>query len=152
MCMYDLERFGGGVVVDLLKTHPKLLLGGVLIDNPHALTPDEYEGSGMTVRPFGLPGVTIQPGDHVCGLYFGVHGARRSVVAIPTSRSRRGNNASASSIRLRPHTCWRTFGAKPNIDNYVECEQLQVNRADDSYLPGDRSRRSRTCSTTWSRS
>jgi hypothetical protein len=44
MCMYDLERFGGGVVVDLLKTHPKLLLGGVLIDNPHALTPDEFRG------------------------------------------------------------------------------------------------------------
>jgi hypothetical protein len=42
--MYDLERFGGGVVVDLLKTHPKLLLGGVLIDNPHALTPDEFRG------------------------------------------------------------------------------------------------------------
>jgi hypothetical protein len=42
MCMYDLERFGGGMLVDLLKTHPKLLLGGVVLDTPFALSPDEF--------------------------------------------------------------------------------------------------------------
>jgi hypothetical protein len=41
LCLYDLERFGGGIMVDLLKTHPKLLLGGMILDNPHYLSPDE---------------------------------------------------------------------------------------------------------------
>jgi hypothetical protein len=34
MCVYDLGRFGGGVLMTLLRTHPKLLLGGVVIENP----------------------------------------------------------------------------------------------------------------------
>ena len=42
LCLYDLERFGGGMMVDLLRTHPRLLLGGMVIDNPHFLTPDEF--------------------------------------------------------------------------------------------------------------
>ena len=41
LCLYDLERFGGGVVVDLVKTHPKLLLRGAVVDNPYWLRPDE---------------------------------------------------------------------------------------------------------------
>ncbi|MDQ1431037.1 MAG: hypothetical protein QOF40_1639 [Actinomycetota bacterium] len=44
LCLYDLERFGGGVVVDLLKTHPRILMGGMVIENPYCLTPDELRG------------------------------------------------------------------------------------------------------------
>ena len=42
LCLYDLKRFGGGIVVDMVKTHPKLLLGGMLLDNPYYLSPDEF--------------------------------------------------------------------------------------------------------------
>jgi hypothetical protein len=42
LCLYNLDAFGGGILVDLMKTHPKLLLGGMLLENPHALSPDEY--------------------------------------------------------------------------------------------------------------
>ena len=42
LCLYDLKRFGGGIVVDMLKTHPKLLLGGMLLENPYYLSPDEF--------------------------------------------------------------------------------------------------------------
>jgi len=42
LCLYDLERFGGGILVDVLKTHPKILLGGMVLDNPHYLTPEEF--------------------------------------------------------------------------------------------------------------
>jgi hypothetical protein len=45
LCLYDLERFGGGMLVDLLKTHPKLLLGGLVLENPHYLTPDEFHAT-----------------------------------------------------------------------------------------------------------
>lgn len=42
VCLYDLDRFDGSVVVDLLRTHPKLLLRGSLIDNPYYLEPEEF--------------------------------------------------------------------------------------------------------------
>jgi MEDS: MEthanogen/methylotroph, DcmR Sensory domain len=44
VCLYDLERFGGGVVVDLLKTHPRILMGGMVLDNPYWLMPEELLG------------------------------------------------------------------------------------------------------------
>ena len=42
MCLYDLDLFDGQVIVDLLRTHPKLLLCGSLLDNPYYLEPDEF--------------------------------------------------------------------------------------------------------------
>jgi hypothetical protein len=42
LCLYDLSLVGGGIMLDLVRTHPKLLLGGLLIENPHYLTPDDY--------------------------------------------------------------------------------------------------------------
>jgi DNA-binding CsgD family transcriptional regulator len=42
MCMYDLRRFGTSMLVDVLKTHPKVLLDGMVLDNPDYLTPTEY--------------------------------------------------------------------------------------------------------------
>jgi hypothetical protein len=41
LCMYDLQRFGGGFLVDLLRTHPKLLMGGLILENPHYRLPDD---------------------------------------------------------------------------------------------------------------
>jgi hypothetical protein len=41
ICMYDLSRFGGSIVVDLLKTHPRILLGDAVLDNPYYVSPDE---------------------------------------------------------------------------------------------------------------
>jgi hypothetical protein len=34
ICVYDLNRFGGGILRTLLRTHPKMLLGEMVIDNP----------------------------------------------------------------------------------------------------------------------
>ncbi|WP_460870001.1 LuxR C-terminal-related transcriptional regulator [Nocardioides pakistanensis] len=42
MCMYDLELFGTSMLVDVLKTHPKVLVGSMVLDNPEYLTPDQY--------------------------------------------------------------------------------------------------------------
>ena len=41
LCLYDLEQFGGTLIFDLLRTHSRLLLGGLLLENPHYMTPDE---------------------------------------------------------------------------------------------------------------
>jgi hypothetical protein len=45
LCLYDVAQFGGGIILDLLRTHPKVLLGATLIDNPYFLTPDEYRAT-----------------------------------------------------------------------------------------------------------
>jgi hypothetical protein len=42
LCLYDIDRFGGGIVVDMLKTHPRVLLGGAVLENPFYLSPDEF--------------------------------------------------------------------------------------------------------------
>lgn len=43
LCMYDLERFTDGeLVLDILRTHPKVLMGGAVIDNPWYVEPDHF--------------------------------------------------------------------------------------------------------------
>jgi hypothetical protein len=41
LCLYDITRFGGGLVVDLFKSHSRVLVGGRLFDSPYAIVPDE---------------------------------------------------------------------------------------------------------------
>jgi hypothetical protein len=41
VCLYDLEQFGSALIFNLLRTHPTLLLGGLLIENPHYMSPGE---------------------------------------------------------------------------------------------------------------
>jgi len=41
VCLYDIDRFGGGALMNLVKTHPRTLVGGVVIENPYLMTPDE---------------------------------------------------------------------------------------------------------------
>lgn len=41
ICTYDLSRFDGGVVIDILRTHPMVIVGGILQENPFYVPPDE---------------------------------------------------------------------------------------------------------------
>jgi hypothetical protein len=41
ICSYDLDRFGAGVVMDALRTHPVVLLGGIVQRNPFYVPPEE---------------------------------------------------------------------------------------------------------------
>jgi hypothetical protein len=42
LCLYDLDRFSGEVVVNIVKTHPQVLVRGILVENPYYLGPDEF--------------------------------------------------------------------------------------------------------------
>ena len=42
ICTYDLTRFGGGLVVDIMRTHPMLIIGGILHENPFFVPPKEF--------------------------------------------------------------------------------------------------------------
>ncbi len=42
LCLYDLDRFGGEVVVNIVKTHPQVLIQRILVENPYYVGPDEF--------------------------------------------------------------------------------------------------------------
>ena len=42
VCTYDLTKFGGSVVMDILRTHPMVIIGGILQENPFFVPPDEF--------------------------------------------------------------------------------------------------------------
>lgn len=41
LCLYDLSQYSESIVVDLLKTHPLVLLSGMALENPYYVPPDE---------------------------------------------------------------------------------------------------------------
>jgi hypothetical protein len=41
ICSYDLDKFGAGMVVDALRTHPIVLIGGIVQRNPFYVPPEE---------------------------------------------------------------------------------------------------------------
>jgi hypothetical protein len=45
LCLYDMERFDAEILVDVLKTHPRVQLRGMIVDNPYYLEPDEFLAS-----------------------------------------------------------------------------------------------------------
>lgn len=42
ICIYDLTRFRGDIVVDVMRTHPLIIIGGVLQENPFFVPPKEF--------------------------------------------------------------------------------------------------------------
>jgi hypothetical protein len=42
ICAYDLSRFGANVVMDALRTHPVVIIGGLLQENPFFVPPDQF--------------------------------------------------------------------------------------------------------------
>ena len=41
ICTYDLSKFSATVVMDILRTHPMVIIGGVLQENPFFVPPDQ---------------------------------------------------------------------------------------------------------------
>ncbi|HVU46237.1 MAG TPA: MEDS domain-containing protein [Terracidiphilus sp.] len=42
ICTYHLGRFGGDAVIDIMRTHPMVIIGGILQENPFYVPPDEF--------------------------------------------------------------------------------------------------------------
>jgi hypothetical protein len=42
MCLYDLQKFGADMLIEVLHTHPTVLLDRTVIDNPHYVDPTRY--------------------------------------------------------------------------------------------------------------
>jgi MEDS: MEthanogen/methylotroph, DcmR Sensory domain len=42
LCVYDLQRFGAEVLMDTLRTHPKVIVDGMVHDNPYYIEPGKF--------------------------------------------------------------------------------------------------------------
>jgi DNA-binding CsgD family transcriptional regulator len=61
MCLYDLRKFGAEMLVEVLHTHPKVLLDGTVIDNPHYVHPTRYPSAARTHAVARYPLVRVRP-------------------------------------------------------------------------------------------
>ena len=57
ICVYDLRQFGGDTVIDIMRTHMMIIIGGILQQNPFFVPPEEFLGelrerrAGRTTSP-----------------------------------------------------------------------------------------------------
>jgi len=42
LCLYDLDRFGAEVLMDALRTHPTVIVDGMVHDNPYYIEPGKF--------------------------------------------------------------------------------------------------------------
>lgn len=42
ICVYDLAKFGANTVIDIMRTHPMVIIGGTLQQNPFFVPPEEF--------------------------------------------------------------------------------------------------------------
>ena len=42
ICNYDLSKFGASVAIDIMRTHPLVIIGGLLRENPFFIPPDQF--------------------------------------------------------------------------------------------------------------
>jgi hypothetical protein len=42
ICTYDLSKFGASVLIDIMQTHPCVIIGGILQENPFFVPPDQF--------------------------------------------------------------------------------------------------------------
>ena len=42
ICVYDITKFSGDVIIDILRTHPMVIIGDTLQENPFFVPPDEF--------------------------------------------------------------------------------------------------------------
>jgi hypothetical protein len=42
ICTYNLAKFGGDTVIDIMRTHPMVIIGGILQQNPFFVPPEKF--------------------------------------------------------------------------------------------------------------
>jgi hypothetical protein len=42
VCAYDLTKYSGSFIVDVMRTHPMMVIGGVLQENPFFVPPERF--------------------------------------------------------------------------------------------------------------
>lgn len=88
MCCYDLSRFDAGVVIDVMRTHPMAIIGGILRENPFDIPPDqmlrELRGRVHWPPPRTRPGLDMQTPDDLTEENRRPRRTMRDLVALST--------------------------------------------------------------------
>jgi DNA-binding CsgD family transcriptional regulator len=102
LCLYDRQRFGVGMLVNVLRTHSQVLLDGMVLHNPHCLAPTDYPQptpDAVTRYPLArLRSVRLDGGDH----WLSLTGAEVRVAELVASGMT--NRAMAEELIVSPHT------------------------------------------------
>jgi len=51
ICVYNLGKFSGDTVIDIMRTHPMVIIGGMLQQNPFYVPPEQFLQELRTRRP-----------------------------------------------------------------------------------------------------
>jgi hypothetical protein len=62
ICSYDLSRFSGADVLDIMRTHPAAIIAGVLQENPFNVSPEQMMRE-LRERAEGEVPAVLEPGD-----------------------------------------------------------------------------------------
>jgi hypothetical protein len=54
ICSYDLNQFTADIVVDVMRTHPMVIIGGILRQNPFFVPPEEFLEELRVREPYRL--------------------------------------------------------------------------------------------------
>jgi DNA-binding CsgD family transcriptional regulator len=103
ICLYDLQKFGADMLVEVLHTHPKVLLDRTVIDNPHYLAPSEYPGASVAAANL-YPMVRVGPAAELGtdqGWASLTDGELRVVAGVAEGMS---NRSIAEELHLSRHT------------------------------------------------
>jgi hypothetical protein len=58
ICTYQLSKFGGDTVIDIMRTHPMIIIGGLLQRNPFYVPPEEFLREVRQLRALRSPSST----------------------------------------------------------------------------------------------
>ena len=130
LCMYDLQRFEVGMLVDVLRIHSKVLLDGTVLDNPHCVAPTDHpQPTPDAVTRYPLAGPRsgrLHGGDR--WLY--LTGAEARVAELVASGMT--SRAIAEELTVSPHTVdahLKHMYVKLGIHSRVELTLLALQHA-----------------------
>jgi hypothetical protein len=100
--------------------------------------PPTPAGAETAAVDFGVPGVDVEPGDHICALYRGA--AERDALLLPFLRAglRDGDTCLCLIDRIEPDALIDRLSGGVDARAFLDTHQLEVDRAADVYLPAGR--------------
>jgi DNA-binding CsgD family transcriptional regulator len=128
MCMYDLERFTASRLVDVLKTHSRVLLDGVVLDNRHCLAPDRHLARRRDRRPTQHSPALAPDSPPGSGWQSLTNAERRVCDMVATGMT---NKVIAEHLTVSPHTVdahLKHSYTKLDIHSRVELTVLTMER------------------------
>ena len=99
---------------------------------------DTAAGAQTAAVDFGVPGVDVEPGDHICARYRGA--AERDALLLPFLRAglRDGETCLCLIDRIEPDALVDRLSGGVDARAFLDTHQLEVDRAADVYLPAGR--------------